>query len=261
MAPMTESQGSLDAVTRRLSRAGCLAADDEAKILVAAAQSPENLAAMIARREDGEPLPWIVGSMEFGPVRLTIHSGVFVPRPHTVELAKKAVTYLPKNGLAVDMCTGSGAIAAVMGKRRPQAQIWATDIDAKACECARANGVTTVQGSFGEGLPPFIRGHCDVVTAVVPYVPTDELPFLPRDVQVHEPRHALDGGKGGTVSLVAAIKVAKALLHPGGHLLLEVGGDQDVALQEPLKASGFDVVSILRDEDGDLRGIDAVLSR
>ena len=96
-----------------------------------------------------------------------------------------------------------------------------------------------------------------LVTAVAPYVPTDELRLLPADVQRHEPRRALDGGAGGIEIVGRVIEAAAGLLRPGGWLVIEVGGVQDEMLAPTLEAAGFAVVDPWHDDDGDLRGLAA----
>jgi release factor glutamine methyltransferase len=98
------------------------------------------------------------------------------------------------------------------------------------------------------------------VIAVVPYVPSEEFAYLPRDVRDHEPRLALDGGPGGTRVLEQAISAGAVLLHPDGTLLLEVGGRQDEILAGVLSAAGFDGLRRYQDDEGDLRGLEARLA-
>ncbi|MGE4086226.1 MAG: methyltransferase, partial [Vicinamibacterales bacterium] len=131
--------GSLAA---RLAAAGFIAADREAAELFAAAGGDDGrLEAMVARRLRGEPLAWIVGSATFCGLRLAVHTGVYVPRPQSEALAEAAAAHLPEHGVAVDVCTGCGALAAVMLHRRPQATVLAADRSADAVANARANGV------------------------------------------------------------------------------------------------------------------------
>jgi len=205
---------------------------------------------------DGEPLPWITGSTTFCGMRIRVHRGVFVPRPHTEPLARRAVELLPSGGVAVDLCTGTGAIAAFLRLHRSNAEVVATDIDPLAVANARANGVDARVGDLSGPLPPSLAGHVDVLTAVVPYVPTEELHLLPRDVRRYEPEQALDGGPGGTRLLVRAAGVAARWLRPGGGVLLEVGGEQAGAVHEVLADLGFEDIDVLRDEEGQDRAIE-----
>ena len=139
------------------------------------------------------------------------------------------------------------------------ARVLATDVDPGACGCAEDNGVEVFTGHLASPLPAELRGHFDVVIAVVPYVPTDQLTFLPRDVRDYEPSLALDGGPDGTRLLEEAIWAGAELLRPGGNLLLELGGDQADAITDVLRAAGFSEAVIFEDEEGDVRGIEAEL--
>jgi len=233
-------------VVDRLMAAGCVAAAAEADLLIAAAPDDKSLEAWIRRREQGEPLPWIIGTMQFCGRSLRIDPGVYVPRCQSEGLALRAATLLAANGhRAVDLCTGSGAIAAHLIAEVPAATVIGVDIDKRAVQCARRNGAPLRPEVF------------DIVTAVAPYVPTGQLRLLPADVQRYEPRLALDGGEDG-LDLIRRIVVAAAhLLRPGGWLLTELGGEQDRALGPALAVSGFDPATSSCDEDGDLRGLAA----
>ena len=212
---------------------------------------------LIARRLRGEPLAWITRSVRFCGVHIRVDPGVFVPRPHTQALARRAVSPLPAGGIAVDLCTGSGAVAAVLGSAHPQADVVATDLDPLAVACARRNGVRAFLGDLDEPLPPSLRGRIDVMTAVVPYVPTDELHFLPRDVIANEPRRALDGGSGGMTVLVRAAEAAARWLHPNGTVLLELGGDQAREVAKTLADVGLSEIRVHSDDEGQDRAIEA----
>jgi release factor glutamine methyltransferase len=95
------------------------------------------------------------------------------------------------------------------------------------------------------------------MTAVVPYVPTEALHLLPRDVLAYEPRRALDGGDGGTVMLVRAAEGAARLVRPGGSVLLELGGTQANLVSARLRALGFEAIGVHRDDDGFDRALEA----
>jgi release factor glutamine methyltransferase len=244
------SGGELGRLEAALSSAGFVAPRAEARELTRAARDgagpPEEL---LARRLRGEPLAWIVGGVTFCGIRVRVDPGVYVPRPQTEWLARRAASLLPPEGVAVDLCTGSGAIAAVLRRARPGARVVATDVDAAAIACARANGIDALRGDLDEPLSPSLRGLVDVLTAVVPYVPTEELHLLPRDVLAHEPRRALDGGPGGTTVLVRAVAASGRWLRPGGTALLEIGGAQAAALAEAIAGAGLERVRAHRDED------------
>lgn len=246
------------AAIETLASAGCVSPDAEADALfAAAAERGRPVAELVADRAGGRPLAWVTGSVVFCDEVVRVDRGVFVPRPHTEPLARRAAALLPDDGVAVDLCTGSGVVAVVLSAARPGATVLATDVDPAAVACARSNGVAALEGDLDEPLPTSIRGRIDVMTAVVPYVPSEELHLLPRDVRANEPRVALDGGPGGTVFLARAAAAAERLLAPGGTVLLELGGDQADAVAAALSAAGCGDVRVLRDDDGRDRAVEA----
>jgi release factor glutamine methyltransferase len=225
---------------------GFVAPEEEAAELRAAAHG--NLDALVARRLTGEPLAWITGTVEFCGRVLRIDPGVYVPRWHTESVARRAVERMPAGGSGIDLCTGSGAIAAVLIAERG-ARMEATDLDPACVACARSNGVDARVGDLFDGAD----GPFDVVTAVVPYVPTDDLPLLQRDTFTFETPLAYDGGADGLTIARRVVDGARRVLRPGGALLLELGGRQP----EALRLDGFTDVRTILDEEGDPRGIEA----
>jgi release factor glutamine methyltransferase len=232
------------------------AANEADELLRASIAGAGPIDELIARRLEGEPLPWITGSIAFSGRSIRVDPGVFVPRRQTEWLARRAVELLPPAGMALDLCTGCGAVAAVLASARPRASILGTDVDPVAVACARANGVRALLGDLDEPVPASWRGRVDLVTAVVPYVPTEELHLLPRDVLSHEPRRALDGGPGGTSVLVRAVDAAGRWLRPGGSVLLEIGGAQAAAISTTLTGAGLVDIRVHRDDAGRDRAIE-----
>ena len=110
-------------------------------------------------------------------------------------------------------------------------------------------------GHLDEPLSPDLEGRVDVITAVGPYVPTEDMRLLPRDVRQFEPRMALDGGREGTDLLREVAGRSPRWLRPGGWLLLEIGGRQPELLAALLDRRGFENVEVMRDEEGDPRAI------
>jgi release factor glutamine methyltransferase len=247
-------------VASLLTEAGCIAPFEEADELIqAAAGDPDVLLDLVSRRTKGEPIAWLKGTVTFCGVRLFVAPGVYVPRWQTEPLARRAAALLPAGGVAVDLCTGAGAIAAVLAAAVPTARVLATELDDNAVRCARRNGVEAFEGFLDDPLPRGFEHRVDVVTAVVPYVPTDSLRVLPRDVQAFEPRLALDGGVDGTDLLAEVVRRSPRWLRPGGWLLLELGGDQAEPIGRLLHESGLEGVDVMADEDGDPRAICAHL--
>lgn len=253
--------GAVDHSTlvQQLAAGGCVAPEEEAAELArAAAEGSRPLEELVARRLRGEPLAWITGFVRFCGLRVSVDPGVYVPRPHTQALARRAASLLPSAGIGVDLCTGSGAVAAVLGAGRGAA-VLATDVDPAAVACARRNGVRALLGGLDGPLPASIKGRVDVMTAVVPYVPAEELHLLPRDVLAYEPRHALDGGPAGTRFLQEVTRLSSDWLAPGGRVLLELGGDQAIAVAGIMESAGLVDIRVHRDPDGDDRAIEGRL--
>jgi release factor glutamine methyltransferase len=244
-------------VIERLTAAGCVAADEEASELIDLAADDAALETLVCRREQGEPLAWVTGSVRFCGHRVRVDEGVYVPRAQTEELARRAGARLASregDGRAADLCSGSGAIAFHLQVTAPAAAVVALDCDPRAASCAARNGVNSIVADLGEAL---LAAELDVVTAVAPYVPTAELKFLPADVRRYEPRRALDGGSDGLDVVRRVVRSAARLLRPGGWLLTEIGGDQDRRLGPTLELCGFSSSVSWFDGDGDLRGLEA----
>ena len=210
---------------------------------------------MVERRVAGEPLAWITGTAAFCGLTVLVEPGVYVPRWQSEPLARMAAQLLPSDGIAVDLCTGSGALAMVMQATHPGASVTGTEVDATAARCARRNGVQVIEGDLDACLPPELEARVDVMAGVLPYVPTEALRLLPRDVQAFEPATALDGGPRGLDLVVRAIGGSRRWVRPGGWLLLEVGGDQVPEVTEAFASAGYREVEVLVDDDGDPRGV------
>ncbi len=248
----------LGALAALLSDAGFVAANEEAEeLLGSAADDIELLDSLVGRRLTGEPLAWITGSVSFCGLNIRVAPKVYVPRWQSEALARRAVELLPPTGTAIDLCTGSGAIAKALSARRPRARVLASEIDERAVACAAANGVDVYRGDLFSPLPDAIEGNVDVVVGVVPYVPTPALALLQRDTLVFESALSYDGGRDGTEVIRRVLEGSLRFLRRGGALLLELGGEQAEALSDTLAGLGYVGVTVLQDEDGDVRGIEA----
>jgi len=253
------SLGMLSLARRRLAEAGCVAPEQEAaELLVAADGDEELLCVFLDRRTRGEPLAWITGAVVFCGCTVTVAPGVYVPRWQSEPLAERAAALLPLQGRAIDLGTGSGAIARVLLDRRPDASVLGTEIDPIAAECARRNGVDVVEGDLFDGIDESWRGSVDLIVAVLPYVPAGGLSLLPRDVLGFEPETALDGGEDGLDVVRRAIAESHRWLRGGGHVLLEVGGDQPDLVTPALRGARFGEIQVFTDAEGDPRGVEAV---
>ncbi|MFG2191901.1 putative protein N(5)-glutamine methyltransferase [Streptomyces sp. NPDC048639] len=228
---------SPSAVVSRLRTAGCVFAEDEARLILSTARTPVELAAMVERRAAGVPLEQVLGWAEFCGLRIAVEPGVFVPRRRTEFLVGQAVALLRealgprRRAVVVDLCCGSGAVAAALRAAVDGDRVeWhAADIEPAAVHCARRNlgaGAEVYEGDLCDPLPERLRGRVDVLVANAPYVPTDEFGLLPPEARLHEPRVALDGGADGLDVQRRVTAEARAWLAPGGHLLVETSERQ-----------------------------------
>ena len=237
---------SLPAVAARLRSAGCVFAEDEARLLTAAARTPAELAAMERQRASGTPLEHVLGWAEFCGLRIAVDPGVFVPRRRSGFLVGQAASLLGAwpRPVIVDMCCGSGALGAALAAAagRP-VDLHAADIDPAAVRCARRNvgpaGGQVHQGDLDGALPAGLRGRVGVLLANVPYVPTGDVALLPAEAREHEARLALDGGPDGLDVLRRVAAAAPAWLAPGGHLLTEISERQAAAATAAVAAAGL----------------------
>jgi release factor glutamine methyltransferase len=214
-------------IATRLRAAGCVFAEDEARMLIATARMPEDLADMVDRRVAGLPLEQVVGWAEFCGLRISVDPGVFVPRRRTEFLVSQAVALARPGPVVVDLCCGAGAIGAALAAAVDHAEVHAVDIDPAAVRCARRNVPGHVYlGDLYQPLPARLRGRVGLVAANVPYVPSGEIGLLPPEARAHEPRAALDGGPDGLDVLRRVAAGAPAWLAPGGHLLIETSERQ-----------------------------------
>jgi release factor glutamine methyltransferase len=222
---------SYTAVVAALRSAGCVFAEDEARLIVSTARTPAELTAMVDRRSAGLPLEHVLGWAEFCGLHIAVEPGVFVPRRRTEFLVRQAVASAPEAPalVVVDLCCGSGAVGAALAASLPGAELHAADIDPAAVRCARRNigeRGHVYEGDLFEPLPRTLRGRVDVLAANVPYVPTEEVGFLPPEARDHEPLVALDGGGDGLDILRRVTAEAPQWLAPGGFLLVETSERQ-----------------------------------
>ncbi len=205
-------------------------AEDEARLLRLAASSDDELDALVERRVSGVPLEHVLGWAEFCGFRVGVQPGVFVPRRRTELLVREAAALVRPGAVVVDLCCGSGAVAAALIGSVGGISLHAVDVDPAAAQCAIRNlapaGGAVYVGDLYAPLPAELRGRVDVVVANVPYVPTGELALMPPEARDHEPRVALDGGPDGLGVLRRVAAGARQWLAPGGSLLVETSAEQ-----------------------------------
>ena len=232
---MTESP-----VVQRLRAAGCVFAEDEARLLIAAAATPAELAALVDRRIAGLPLEHLLGFADFAGLRIAIEPGVFVPRRRSEFLARQAAAAARPGAVVVDLCCGSGAIGAAVRAAVPEIELYAADIDPVAVRCARRNVFGQVYvGDLFEPLPEALRGRVSVLVANVPYVPSESVGLMPLEARLYEPLAALDGGPDGLDMVRRVAGAAGDWLAPGGHVLVETSERQAPAAMEVFDRNGL----------------------
>lgn len=252
---MRSPRPDADAVAARLRAAGCVFAEDEARLLLAEHDAGRPLEDLVARRVAGEPLEQVLGWAELDGVRVRLRPGVFVPRRRSAALVHAALEALEAvaRPVVVDLCCGSGGLGLAVARAVPDLELHAADVDATACACARDNldGVGVVhEGDLLDALPADLVGRVDVLLVNAPYVPTAELVTLPREARDHEPATALDGGVDGVVLHRRVAAAAGPWVRSGGTVLVETS-----AHQAPLTVAGFDPaawdVDLVTDDDVD----------
>jgi release factor glutamine methyltransferase len=227
----------------------------------------------LERRMGGECVAYILGKKEFRGLEFFVNPSVLVPRPDT-EILVEAV--LQKRELwnkagaggetirALDLCTGSGAIAVSLKNEMPGLEVWAADISAEALKTAKANAarhqmaesIRFCQGHLFEALPAGLTFH--VIVSNPPYIPSAEIKRLPPEVQ-KEPRLALDGGEDGLGIIKEIIACAPDYLEPRGTLLLEAGPEQMKSVSQALEKNRFINIKTYNDLSGLERVIEGTL--
>ncbi|MGX5715419.1 putative protein N(5)-glutamine methyltransferase [Arthrobacter sp. MAHUQ-56] len=244
-------------IVTQLRSAGCVFAEEEARLLLAEAPGPLQLAENVLRRIGGAPLEYILGWAEFEGRRIVVEAGVFVPRRRTGLLVHEAVALLtadavPPAPAVVDLCCGSGAVGAAILHRLPGVELHAADVDPAAVACARRNveplGGKVHEGDLFHALPPGLRGQVQLVAVNAPYVPTDAIRTMPPEARLYEPALSLDGGPDGLDFHRRLAAEAPEWLAPGGNLLIETSRRQAAGTAAILAAGGFAVRTVRSEE-------------
>jgi release factor glutamine methyltransferase len=225
--------------------------------------------AMVERRAKGEPLQYVVGRWGFRTLDLFVDRRVLIPRPETEVVVEAALAELraiagegrPRAPVAVDLGTGSGAIALSIAREVPAAEVWATDASGDALAVARANlaglgsrfasHVRLVEGAWYDALPDHLRGTVDLIVSNPPYVAAHEA--LPAEVADWEPNEALVAGPTGLEAIGDIVRGAPGWLARPGRLVVEIAPHQAAAAVHLARAAGFADVDVRPDLQGRLR--------
>lgn len=234
-------------VVERLRTAGCVFAEDEARLIISTAENAEQLDAMVSARVEGLPLEHVLGWVEFDGLRIAVDPQVFVPRQRSVLMVERAQELIKvpaqRSPVIVDLCCGCGALGVALASRLDAAQLHAADIDPVAVECARRNvtplGGQAYRGDLYDALPQDLMGRVDVLIANAPYVPTTSIPLMPREARLHEPTVALDGGSDGFTVIHRILAGARQWLTPEGCVLVETSEEQAESLLTFVRTCGL----------------------
>lgn len=249
---MTISWPSTASVVDTLRAAGCVYAEDEASMLLTAAESSEELDRMIRQRVSGLPLEQIVGWAAFCGLRILVEPDVFVPRRRTEFLAEQALKLTVPGSIAVELCCGAGAVSAVLLTHVPSIELYAADIERPAILSARRNleplGGRVFLGDLYDPLPLELQGRVDVLVANAPYVPTASIGLMPPEARLYEPKITLDGGADGLDVQRRIVATAPLWLAPTGALLIETSEQQAPTTAAIMTSAGL-VAHTVRDEE------------
>lgn len=175
----------------------------------------------------GKPIQYITGKQEFMGIEFNVNKNVLIPQPDTEILVEKSIELAKKYNKPkiLDLCTGSGAIAIAMQTNIPKAQISASDISKEALKIAKINDKTNKIKFIHSNMFENIKEKYDIIVSNPPYIKTEEIKTLSKEVQ-NEPLLALDGGQDGLKFYKEIIKQAHEHLNENGYLCLEIGDDQ-----------------------------------
>jgi len=241
------ARDALDAAITSLEAAGCMSPRLDAELLIADAlgvgreqlfldpdmeippPAARTIAEHVRRRNEREPVAYILGKKGFRNIELKIDRRVLVPRPES-EMLVEAALDLPEGARVHDVGTGSGAIALALLDERPDLHVSASEVSPEAVELARENAELLglpLEIEIADGLPP---GDYDLVIANLPYVRDERWETLMPEINRYEPRVALTGGEDG----LEYIRELVAALPSGTRVALEHADDQADAIREML---------------------------
>ncbi|MFQ3573006.1 MAG: peptide chain release factor N(5)-glutamine methyltransferase [Thermodesulfovibrionales bacterium] len=214
---------------------------------------------IVKRRTTGIPLQYLLGEVEFFDMIINVGEGVFIPRPETELMTEYAIKEIKGHSpLVLDICTGSGCIALAIAKQKKGSFVVGTDISEIALRYAKGNAkrnkINNVSFVRCDLFAPFKDGVFDVIISNPPYISSNDIKFLQREVQ-KEPLIALDGGDDGLDFYRRIINNISHLMKSGGVIILEIGFNQSKEVFGIVKENTFSEVRIIKD----YAGIDRIL--
>ncbi|MEN9608930.1 MAG: hypothetical protein RLZZ06_861 [Actinomycetota bacterium] len=204
----------------------------------------DELLELFQKRSERIPLQHLTGVAYFRNLTLAVGPGVFIPRPETEGVVDLAIAALPKDGIAVDLCTGSGAIAISIATEVPNSRVYAWELNPDSEPWLRKNirgNLELVMGDIADdhGLFDELAGKVDVVISNPPYIPTWAVP-KDLEVQLHDPALALYGGEDGMDIIRVVSRRALQLLKPGGFLVVEHADTQGQLVADLFQTDGWE---------------------
>lgn len=211
--------------------------------------------ALIKRREQGEPIAYIIGKKDFWTFSLLVDANVFIPRPETELLVESALLYINEEEAdIIDMGTGSGALAMAIAKERPTVQVYASDESQEALAIAKRNAyhyqlrnIKFYHGDWYQALPHYQKFN--MIISNPPYIAPDD-PNIESYVKEYEPNDALFAENNGLEALKILIHGAPIYLKSKGYVLVEHGFNQKEAVVKYFKEAGFENIETILDLNG-----------
>ncbi|HLG19861.1 MAG TPA: peptide chain release factor N(5)-glutamine methyltransferase [Bdellovibrionota bacterium] len=209
---------------------------------------------LVSRRGKGEPTAYLTGEKEFYSLRFSVDRRVLIPRPETELLVDEALAVIDSlpavpTVSVCDVGTGSGAIAVAIKKNRPEIAVTAVDANAEALDVARANAlqhgvdIAFIRGDLLREVP----GPFDLLVANLPYVTSEDVAQLPKDVRDFEPATALDGGADGLRWIEPLLDQGRSRVRAGGSVVLEIGIGQEKKVADLLTRYGYSLRNMRKD--------------
>lgn len=248
----------------------CLQIDRQALIMQGGNEAPPEGTAvclsLAGRRAQGVPLQYLLGEWEFMGRQFFVGSGVLIPREDTEVTVLEALRYLQgiPSPRVLDLCAGSGAIAVTLAKELPHSAVTAFELSDDAFAYLQKNiarhhagNVSAIKGDVLEGCPGFGDGTFDAIVSNPPYIETEEIKTLQKEISF-EPRMALDGGADGLVFYRAILARWSPLLRHGGMMAFEVGENQALPVKELMRGHGFTDIRFQKDVMGTDRCVSGI---
>lgn len=211
---------------------------------------------LIKFRGSNIPLQYIIGYEEFMGLKIKVNKNVLIPRQET-EILVEMILKICKGKTVLDLCTGSGCIIISIAKYGNILKAVASDISKAALEIAKENAINNnVNIDFIESdLFDNINEKFDIIVSNPPYIPTEDINSLMKEVKNHEPRLALDGSDDGLEFYRQIVSNIENYLNKGGHIYFEIGYNQGIHVVNMLKDIGISEVKIIKD----LSGLDRIV--